>query len=33
MRVLERLDQLYAIGATRVGGSPEEDAAHDLARG
>jgi acetylornithine deacetylase/succinyl-diaminopimelate desuccinylase-like protein len=31
MRVLERLDELYAIGATRVGGSPEEDAAHELA--
>ena len=30
-RVLERLDELYAIGATRVGGSPEEDAAHELA--
>ena len=27
---LERLEELYAIGATRVGGSPEEDAAHDL---
>ncbi len=27
-RVLERLDELYAIGATRVGGSSEEDAAH-----
>jgi acetylornithine deacetylase/succinyl-diaminopimelate desuccinylase-like protein len=30
-RVLERLDALYAIGATRIGYSPEEDAAHDLA--
>jgi acetylornithine deacetylase/succinyl-diaminopimelate desuccinylase-like protein len=29
-RALERLDALYAIGATRVGGSPEEDAAHRL---
>jgi acetylornithine deacetylase/succinyl-diaminopimelate desuccinylase-like protein len=32
MRVLERLDELYAIGATRIGGSPEENAAHALAR-
>jgi acetylornithine deacetylase/succinyl-diaminopimelate desuccinylase-like protein len=31
MRVLDRLDELYAIGATRIGGSPEEDAAHELA--
>jgi acetylornithine deacetylase/succinyl-diaminopimelate desuccinylase-like protein len=34
-RLLERLDELYAIGggpgANRVGYSPEEDAAHDLA--
>jgi acetylornithine deacetylase/succinyl-diaminopimelate desuccinylase-like protein len=30
-RVLERLDELYAIGATRIGFSPEEDAAHELA--
>src|SRR5215831_13975662 len=30
-RVLERLDELYAIGPTRVGGSAEEDAAHALA--
>jgi len=30
-RVLERLDELYAIGSTRVGGSAEEDAAHALA--
>jgi acetylornithine deacetylase/succinyl-diaminopimelate desuccinylase-like protein len=29
-RALERLDALYAIGSTRVGGSPEEDAAHRL---
>jgi acetylornithine deacetylase/succinyl-diaminopimelate desuccinylase-like protein len=29
--VIERLDELYAIGATRVGGSPQEDAAHRLA--
>jgi acetylornithine deacetylase/succinyl-diaminopimelate desuccinylase-like protein len=32
-RVLERLEQIYAIGATRIGGSPEEDAAHRLAAG
>ena len=32
MRALTRLDQLYAIGAgTRLGYSPEEDAAHELA--
>ncbi len=30
-RALQRLDELYAIGDTRVGGSPEEDAAHALA--
>ena len=30
-RVIDRLEQLYAIGATRVGGSPHEDAAHRLA--
>jgi N-carbamoyl-L-amino-acid hydrolase len=30
-RIIERLDALYAIGATRVGGSAEEDAAHSLA--
>ena len=30
-RLLERLDELYAIGATRIGYSPEEDAAHGLA--
>jgi acetylornithine deacetylase/succinyl-diaminopimelate desuccinylase-like protein len=29
-RALERLDELFAIGATRIGGSPEEDAAHSL---
>ena len=37
MRALERLDELYAIGggpgANRIGYSPEEDAAHELARG
>jgi allantoate deiminase len=37
MRVIERLDRLYAIGggpgANRLGGSPEEDAAHELAAG
>ena len=32
MRALERLDQLYAIGGgTRLGYSPAEDAAHELA--
>jgi acetylornithine deacetylase/succinyl-diaminopimelate desuccinylase-like protein len=31
--VSERLEELYAIGATRIGGSPEENAAHALARG
>ena len=32
--VLERLDELYAIGGgTRAGYSPEEDAAHELAAG
>jgi acetylornithine deacetylase/succinyl-diaminopimelate desuccinylase-like protein len=30
-RVLERLEELYAIGSTRIGGSSEEDAAHALA--
>jgi len=30
-RTLARLEELYAIGATRIGGSPEEDAAHRLA--
>jgi acetylornithine deacetylase/succinyl-diaminopimelate desuccinylase-like protein len=29
-RILERLEELYAIGATRIGYSPEEDAAHEL---
>src|SRR5689334_16971393 len=29
-RLLERLEELYAVGATRIGYSPEEDAAHDL---
>jgi acetylornithine deacetylase/succinyl-diaminopimelate desuccinylase-like protein len=29
-RLLQRLDQLYAIGSTRIGYSPEEDAAHEL---
>src|SRR3954452_24544752 len=37
MRVLERLDELYALGggagANRVGGTPDEDHAHDLAAG
>ena len=36
MRAIERLDWLYSIGegdgANRIGYSPEEDAAHDLAR-
>jgi N-carbamoyl-L-amino-acid hydrolase len=32
-RVIERLDELYAIGATRTGGTAEEDAAHELAAG
>jgi N-carbamoyl-L-amino-acid hydrolase len=30
-RILDRLDELYAIGATRIGYSLEEDAAHELA--
>src|SRR5258705_340839 len=30
-RVLDRLGELYAIGATRLGNSPEEDAAPRLA--
>jgi acetylornithine deacetylase/succinyl-diaminopimelate desuccinylase-like protein len=30
-RALARLEELYAIGATRIGGSAEEDAAHELA--
>jgi acetylornithine deacetylase/succinyl-diaminopimelate desuccinylase-like protein len=29
-RILQRLDELSAIGTSRVGGSPEEDAAHRL---
>jgi acetylornithine deacetylase/succinyl-diaminopimelate desuccinylase-like protein len=29
-RLLQRLDELYAIGSTRIGYSPEEDAAHEL---
>src|SRR4029079_5350891 len=37
VRVLDRLEELYAIGggpgATRIGYSAEEDAAHELARG
>lgn len=34
MRVLQRLDELYAIGGgTRLAYSPEEDAAHELAAG
>jgi allantoate deiminase len=32
-RIFERLAALYAIGATRIGYSPEEDAAHELASG
>ena len=32
MRILERLDELAALG-DRIGYSPEEDAAHELARG
>jgi acetylornithine deacetylase/succinyl-diaminopimelate desuccinylase-like protein len=28
--LLQRLEELYAIGATRIGYSPEEDAAHEL---
>src|SRR5215217_4624039 len=33
MRILGRLDEIYAIGATRRGYSAEEDAAHELAAG
>jgi acetylornithine deacetylase/succinyl-diaminopimelate desuccinylase-like protein len=33
MRVLERLDEIYAIAQHRAGYSPEEDAAHALAAG
>jgi acetylornithine deacetylase/succinyl-diaminopimelate desuccinylase-like protein len=29
-RILERLDELYAIGSSRIGASREEDAAHEL---
>src|SRR5262249_33781869 len=32
-RVLQRLDELYAIGATRIGYTAEEDAAHELCAG
>ena len=32
-RIAERLEAIYAIGATRIGGSAEEDAAHALAAG
>jgi acetylornithine deacetylase/succinyl-diaminopimelate desuccinylase-like protein len=31
--ILARLGELYAIGATRIGGSPEEDEAHRLVAG
>lgn len=30
---MQRLDELYAIGSSRLGYSPEEDAAHELAAG
>lgn len=30
-RIIDRLDEIYALGATRIGGSAEEDAAHRLA--
>ena len=34
VRILDRIDELYEIGAgTRLGYSPEEDAAHELAAG
>ncbi|MCW2965928.1 MAG: hypothetical protein JWO17_3180 [Actinomycetia bacterium] len=33
MRVLKRLDEIYAIAQYRAGYSPEEDAAHELAAG
>jgi acetylornithine deacetylase/succinyl-diaminopimelate desuccinylase-like protein len=33
MRVIDRLDELYAIGQHRAGYSAEEDAAHELAAG
>ena len=32
-RILERLDEIYAIAQHRAGYSPEEDAAHELAAG
>jgi acetylornithine deacetylase/succinyl-diaminopimelate desuccinylase-like protein len=32
-RVQERLEEIYAIGPTRIGYSREEDAAHELVRG
>ena len=32
-RVLERLDEIYAIGAHRAAYSAQEDAAHELAAG
>jgi acetylornithine deacetylase/succinyl-diaminopimelate desuccinylase-like protein len=32
-RVLQRLEEIYAIGATRIGGSSEEHAVHALAAG
>ncbi|HEX7084207.1 MAG TPA: M20/M25/M40 family metallo-hydrolase [Gaiellaceae bacterium] len=33
MRVLDRLDEIYAIAQHRAGYSPQEDAAHELASG
>jgi allantoate deiminase len=33
MRVIERLEEIYAIAQHRAGYSPEEDAAHELAAG
>jgi acetylornithine deacetylase/succinyl-diaminopimelate desuccinylase-like protein len=33
MTILERLDEIYAIGSHRAGHSPKEDAAHELAAG
>jgi acetylornithine deacetylase/succinyl-diaminopimelate desuccinylase-like protein len=33
MRVLDRLDELYAVGNSRIGGSEGEQRAHDLAAG
>ena len=32
-RVVERLDEIYALGQHRAGYSPEEDVAHELAAG